>query len=244
MLSRLMLTSLLALSLAAPALAEEMAKPDDTVTFDLTNEDWVTTKTAHVTLDVEASVSATNAGTMRSDMIKAVNDTAKGDWRLVAFNRNQDQTGMERWSVNFDARLPENALGGLADTAKKASKPGMQISVGAIDFSPTLEETEASRAALRTHILKEASDQLAALNSTLPGRSYRIAQITFDTDGGVTPPMPVPMMHRRMLMATSAMPNEPPTPAEPPLEQSQKITLTAHVTYAALPPTAVASTTH
>ena len=236
MLSRSLIALLLApllltLSFAAPARAEETAKPDDAVAFDLSAEDWVATKTAHVTLDAEAAVSAANGGTMRADMMKTVNDAAKADWKMTGFTRNQDQTGMERWSVTFDARLPETNLNGLADAVKKGSKPGLQITVGDIDFTPTLDETEAVRAALRTHILKEASDQLAALNASIPGRSYRIAQVTFENTA--SPTFVRPLMHRVMMAA--AVSSSPPE-AEPSADHAQKITLDAHVVYAALPP--------
>jgi len=231
---RLLLASLLVLSFAAPALAEE-PKPDDAVSFDLSAEDWVTTKTAHVTLDAEAAVSAATAGTMRADMMKAVNDAAKADWKLTGFNRTQDQTGLERWSVNFDARLPEADLNGLADAVKKASKAGMQITVGDVDFSPTLDETETVRAALRAHILKEASDQLATLNTSLPGRSYRISQINFEST--VTPMFARPMRGKMMAMAAMA----PAPEAAPSPDHAQKITLTAHIVFAALPPASAAS---
>jgi hypothetical protein len=233
---RLLLASLLALSLASPvfltpAFAEEAPKPDDTVGFELSAEDWVTTKTAHVIVDVEAAVTAANAGSMRADMIKAVDDMAKGDWRLTSFNRSQDQTGMERWSANFDARLPEAELGGLSDAAKKASKAGMQITIGSIDFSPTLDENEAVRASLRTHLLKEANDQLASVNTTLVGRAYRIAQVSFD---GAQSEVVMRRMRPMMVNGASmAMASDAAAPS--PMERSEKMTMTAHVIYAALP---------
>ena len=235
---RLLFASLLALSIASPAMAEEAAKPDDQVSFDLSAEDWVVTKTAHVTLNAEAAVSAANAGGMRADMTKAVNDAAKGDWRLTAFNRTQDSTGLERWSVTFDARLPETDLNGLNDAVKKTSKAGMQITVGDIDFSPTLDEMETARAGLRAHILKEAQDQLAALNAAMPGRSYRVSDVSFDNTG-------VPVFHptpRRMMMATAmAVPAAEEAPAP---DHAQKIVLNAHVVFAALPPTNVSASGH
>jgi len=223
---------LIALILMSPAaFAQEMPKPDDTVGFSLSAEDWVTTKTAHVTLNVEAAVSAATAGTMRADMIKAVGDVAKGDWRLVGFNRSQDQTGLDRWSASFESRLPESDLGGLADAAKKASKAGMQITVGDVDFTPTLDETEAVRTTLRARLYKQATDQLAALNAALPGRGYRIAQISFD-DADNAPPPPR-MMHRPMVMMAGA--SAAPAPA-PEMEHSEKLTMNAQVVYAAVPP--------
>jgi hypothetical protein len=234
MISRWLLSFLFVFSFFTPAWAQEPTKPDDTVSFDLSAEDWVTTKTAHVALDVEAAVTAANAGSMRADMAKAVNDAAKADWRVTGFNRSQDQTGMERWSVTFDARLPESALNGLSDAVKKASKAGMQMTVGDIDFSPTLDETESARATLRTHILKDAGEQLTTLNTALPGRSYRIAQITFEPEAFT----PFRQIHPRpmMAMASAAISPEGSADSGQTQDHSQKLVLRAHVVYAALPP--------
>ena len=61
---------------AVSAQAQEMnhpgMHPDDRVTFDVAAEDWVTTKTAHVAVTIEAAVNASTAGTMREEMVKAV----------------------------------------------------------------------------------------------------------------------------------------------------------------------------
>lgn len=218
--------------LSSAARAEEAPRPDDRVIFDLSGEDWVMTKTAHVSVNVEAAVSDKNAGTMRADMIKAVNDVAKGDWRLINFNRSQDQTGLERWSASFDARLPENQLNGLGDNAKKLSKAGMQLSIGDVDFSPTLDEMEAARGALRAKLYKQVNDQLAALNTALPGRNYRIAVINFSGTGDEPLLAPMPKVLRgqaNMMMATAA------APAAAPMERAEKIILNVHVIFAALP---------
>lgn len=227
----ILLPVLLAALLFAPvAHAEEAPKPDDHVAFDLAAEDWVTTKTARVTVNVEAAVSGANAGTMRADMIKAVGGVSAADWRLTGFNRSQDQTGMERWSASFEARLPETSLNGLSDNAKKLSKPGMQLSLGEVDFSPTLDEAEAVRGSLRTALYKKAADQLAALNTALPGRAYRIAEIDFAGGEGIVTPMP------RMMKAQMAMaPNSSVASDSGMVERSEKIRIMAHVVLATAP---------
>jgi uncharacterized protein YggE len=227
---------LLAFLFAFPAAAQEQPKPDDTVSFDLSAEEWVTTKTARVMLNAEASVNASSEGSMRADMMKAVNDAAKADWRMTSFNRMLDQTGMERWSVSFEARLPEASLSGLAERLKKASKPGMQLRVGTIDFTPSNEEMEAARAALRTKIFKDAGEQLTSLNTTLPGRSYRISQIVFETDV----PAAIPMLRSKRMGGAAneismASPAYAPEDAQN-VNVSTKLVLTAHVVFAAIPP--------
>lgn len=236
-----LLIALLALT-AAPSARAEDYKPDDMVAFDLSAEGWVSTKTARVTMSVEAAVSGNMAGTMRTNMTKAVSDIVKADWRLTSFNRGQDQTGMERWSAMYEARVNESDLNGLHDLAKKTSKAGMQITVSEIDFSPTLEETQATMAALRTQIFKQANEQLASLNSTIQGRSFRIGAISFGNQ-------PMPMMMRgmagkagrMMTMAAPAAEESFAADSAAPMERAEKITLTAHVVYAATP-TALAST--
>ncbi len=226
--TRLFLAALMGIVLLSFTARADEPKPDDRVVFDVAGEEWVTTKTAHVTVNVEAAVSGNNAGTMRADMIKSVNDLAKGDWRLTAFNRSQDQTGLERWSTTFEARLPENELNGLEDSAKKLSKAGMQITLGDINFSPTLEEMEAARSTLRARLYKTAIDQLATLNTSIPGRNYRIAVINFTGSGDE--PAPMPHVVRGMMMTANA-----PAPAAPPMERAEKITMNARVVLAALP---------
>ena len=230
--SRLLLASLfVSLFLISPVLAEEAARPDDTVGYSVAAEDWVTTKTVHVTLNVEAAVTAATAGSMRADMQKAVEDVAKSDWRLVGFTRGQDQTGLDRWSAVFESRLPESSLGSLADATKKASKPGMQLAVGNVDFDPTLDETQAIEAGLRTRLYKQASDQLVALNTAFPGRSYRVSQITFDS--GVN--TPAPRMARPMLMRVNGSSASAQSSDSAEMAHSEKMTMTANIVYAALP---------
>ncbi len=223
-------------SVALPVRAEE-PKPDDQVVFNLSAENWVVTKTARVSLNVEAAVTAGTSGTMRESMVKAVNAVVKADWRLVSFNRSQDQTGMERWSAQFDARINENELNGLNESAKKNSKAGMQITVANIDFSPTLEETQAALAQVRAQIYKQANDQLTALNGALPGRGYRIAMIDFSGDS----PVPMAVYNRSpramMAMAKGGVGMDMAESAPSSMERAQKLIVTARVVFAAVPPT-------
>ncbi|MEJ0061609.1 MAG: hypothetical protein WDO70_00005, partial [Alphaproteobacteria bacterium] len=228
----LFLLSALLAFMAVPAFAEDF-KPDDYVALDLNAEAWVTTTTARVTVNVDAAVASNAAGTMRADMLKAVSDVAKAEWRLTNFSRGEDQTGLERWNASFESRLPENQLSGLHDAAKKASKAGMQLTVAEIAFDPTLAEVEAVKAKLRADLYKQAGDQLAALNAAFPNRQYRAGAIDFT--GGMMPMMgrpPMPMMMKTMAGSTEGF-----APAsDQSMERGQKLTQHARVTFSALPP--------
>lgn len=230
----LLIPAFLLLACAVPTKTwaqEMMPKQDDRVMFDIAAEDWVTTKTAHVSVAVEAAVSGANAGSARTEMMKGVGEIASAEWRLTSFNRNQDQAGLEHWSAIFEARLPETSLNGLNDSAKKISKAGLQFSVASIDFSPTLAEMEAVRGGLRGQIYKAAADQLAVLNGALPGRNYRIAMIDFGGDGGMRP-MPRVIKGGPMMMATASASDSDSAA----VERAEKIMLTARIVFATASP--------
>ena len=141
----------------------------DQVVLDLTAEDWVGTETARVTVSADAAATGTDAGTQRADLLKAIDGLAPdAEWRIVSFDRSTDQAGLERWRAVAEARLAENALGGLADKARQASRPGLQLRIASIEFTPTLGETEAVRARLRAEIYGKAASELKALERNFP----------------------------------------------------------------------------
>lgn len=229
----------LAFILPFAAQASDADKPDDSVILSLSSEDWVSTKSARVTLNVEAAVSEENAGTMRESMVKALSNVAKADWRLTNFGRGQDQTGLERWSAQYETRLPEGDLNNLAERAKKASRAGMQITVSDIDFSPTLEERQAALSQLRTKIYKRAEEELALLNKSMEGRAYRIAMVDF-TEMPMLAAYGMSKAARPMLaMARNAGGAMDMSEAAPPMEKSEKIVVTARIVFAAPEPSIV-----
>lgn len=236
MMKRLFASALLLTALTCTNAGAAEPRPDDRVTLSLAAESWVNTKTANVTVSVEAAMSGAQAGAMRGSMLKAVTDLAKGDWRLTGMNRSQDQTGMERWSALFEARLPEADLNGLSDKAKKASKPGMQLTVQTIDFTPTLEEMQAAQSQLRTQIYKMAAEQLASLNSTLAGRSYRISAIEFQSEAMPVPRMAMHAKNARLMTMAMGASVEADAAASAPMEKAEKLTLIAQIVFAAEPP--------
>jgi len=231
--SKLLTYLFVGLSLAAAVPSQTKAesfKPDDQVIFDLSAEGWVTTQSALVTLQVESAVNSSNSGTMRSSMAQAVENVVKAEWKLTAFNRMQDQTGLERWSATYEARIPENQLNNLSEKAKSNSKAGMQITVANIDFTPTLEEKQAVMSKLRQQIYKQANEQLAALVSVIPEKSYRISVINFTNEpvtngygGGRM------MKHAQFRSAEADMVASAPKMMESPAERSVKLTTRARV---------------
>ena len=201
---------------------------NDTVTLPLTLEDWVETNTARTELAVDASLPGSDAGKVRAEILGAVKSLSRGtDWRFTAFDRSQDASGLEHWHAVIETRLPEADLGGLSDRAKQASKPGLQIKVQTVDFTPTLAEIEAEKAKLRGEMYKKVNEALAQLNQAEPDRKYRIMHIDFATPPTVSPVHP--MMARAMAAPASEDGSED-------IALSEKAVLRANVTFAALAP--------
>lgn len=226
----------LMIALAAPAASAQtppiIAYPpqNDTVSMNLALEEWVETQTARVELSVDAAMPGSDAGKARSDMLKAVGGLSKGaEWRFTRFDRNQDSSGLEHWFAVLEARLPETQLGGLSDRAKQASRPGLQIGVQTVDFTPTLAEVEAAKAKLRGEIYKRVNESLAQLNQAEPNRKYRIMHINFGA------PVAVPMPGQPRMMAMAAKQEDVSGGAA--IQLSQKVQLQANVTFAAIAPT-------
>jgi hypothetical protein len=220
----------LTLATTPPAWAQVPPPVMDQVVLDLTAEDWVGTETARVTVSADAAASGADAGTQRSDLLTAINGLTPGtQWRIVSFDRSTDQAGLERWRALAEARLPETALGGLSDKARQASRPGLQLRIGSIEFTPTLAETEAVRARLRAEIYGKAASELDALERSFPGRKFRIGNIDFADQ----PPMAYARKTREDMqpMAMAAAPAQ-----DGPVNVSEKLVVRARVVLSAVAP--------
>jgi len=218
------------LLLTSPVSAQVPPPVMDQVVLDLTAEDWVGTETARVTVSADAAATGADAGSQRADLLKAVDGLAPdADWRVVGFDRSTDQAGLERWRAVAEARLAETALGGLADKARQASRPGLQLRVASIEFTPTLGETEAARARLRAEIYGKAASELKALEQSFPGRKFRMGNIDFVDQ----PPMANARKAREDMpsMAMTAAPAH-----ESPVNVSEKLVIRARVVLSAVAP--------
>jgi hypothetical protein len=220
----------LALLLASPAWAQVPPPVMDQVVLDLAAEDWVGTETALVTVSADAAATGADAGTQRADLLRAVDGLAPdAEWRIVGFDRSTDQAGLERWRAVAEARLTEDALAGLADKARQASRPGLQLRIASIEFTPTLIEMEAVRARLRAEIYGKAASELKALEQSFPGRRFRMGNIDFADQPPVTYARKTREDTQPMAMAAA--------PAQDgPVNVSEKLVIRARVILSAVAP--------
>ena len=224
--------SLCAALLAPAAFAQNAVLPsrDDTVSMSLMSEDWAQTQSARVELGIDAALPGSDAGKVRGEMLNEVKDVGQGAaWRITRFDRTQDSSGLEHWYATVEARLPETQLGGLSDRAKQSSKPGMQINVQTVDFTPALAEIEATRAKMRGDMYQRVNEALTQLNQAEPDRKYRIGSLSLSWENA-PPQMPQARPYPKMVADAVVAQTMP-------IELSQKVQLRANVTFSARTPT-------
>ncbi len=195
------------------------------VTLQLTAEQWVTTNTALVTIGVNAAVTDGDLGKLQQHVMDKLNQLAKAEWHMTAFNRSLDQSGLEKVQISAQARLPSEALSGLRNQAKSISKPGETFSLDSVEFTPSDDEIRAANANLRHAIYQQAIAELAQLNKLYPDQKYYLHEMNFL--GMMMPPQPMNLMARsKMMMAGDANAN---------LSVGDKLKMTAIAVLAAAP---------
>ena len=231
----------IAVLLAAPtaAFADEPRLPPDQVVLSLSAEGWVEAAKARVRVVVDSAKTGAEAGNLRAEvkasLAKLLPDA---EWHVTDIERSRDQTGLERWHLEAETRVAETALDGLYDRAKAESRPGEQISVDSIDFTPEFADREAVMASLRAKIYAQAKDELARISSVYPDRSFRLREVNFGSQ--VPAPSPVPLTVTPMTKAArAAAAPEPEAPSESAdFGVAEHVELTAIVVLAAEPPKA------
>jgi hypothetical protein len=206
--------------------AEDRALPPDQVVLDLVAEDWVETETARLMVQVTAAIAGDQVGELRGDIMKALEQLAPGaEWHITGFHRNRDRTGLERATAAAEARVKEADIGDVNEKARTLSRPGMQVAVRGIDFSPTLAEREAVAASLRAKIYTRVREEMQRLGRIHEGRSFRLRLVDFSGVAGL--PEVRPMLARKMAADAGTTMQAQPVPAG--VNVSQRVSLRARV---------------
>jgi hypothetical protein len=181
-------------AIAPQAAAQQIPiiQPRDEIVLNLSAEGWVETKTARVVAVADVAIAGENRNAVRDRMMAALKKLSPdAEWRINQFNRTQDSAGLERWRVSAETRLPEAALGGLDDRAKQQSQPGLQLRIQAVQFTPTLEEREATLADLRSKLYGQAKEEAARVAKLWPERNFRVARVEIGSPAFRAAPMPM-----------------------------------------------------
>ncbi|HBI22521.1 MAG TPA: hypothetical protein DDY37_08100 [Legionella sp.] len=179
--------------------------PLDTVNFQVTSKQWVSTQTALLTVNLNATLGNADLVKARADIMDKLSKISVGEWHLTQFDRSQDSSGLEKLSVSAQARVAQSGLTQVYDHAKAVSKPGAVYSVGSIEFTPSLEEMQQVRTTLRERLYQQARDELVRINKVYAGQQYTLNQLVFVEGGEPPEPKPVGMMSAMAVRAAPAL---------------------------------------
>lgn len=190
-------------------------------------EQWVTTKTALVNVNVNAAVAGLGIEKLQNEIIQTLTRLSdKGAWHIVSYNRSLDQSGLESIQIVAQARLPQTELANLRERAKAISKPGETYSIDSVLFTPSVDELHTAQVALRNNIYLQAKAELDNLNKLYPDQKYYVHQINFMT----APPIQPMAMEANALMARM-----PQRPQSQPMSIGNKVQLQATAILASTP---------
>jgi len=196
--------------------------PLDKVSFQLTAQQWATTKTAKVTVNINATLTDEQLGTIHGTLLTDLKKIAPdANWHLTQFSRSKNQSGLEQLFARAETRLPETALANIRQKAKAVTKPGNTFTIASINFSPSVAEIQSVKASLRENIYGQAKAELERLNKEYPKERFFLHSISFNNNGM----MPRPQV-RTMVLAEAKSTNAAP------MAVSDKITLNANVVLA------------
>lgn len=175
---------LVLLSISSGGFSQE--KPNqllDKIAFQITNKAWVNTKTALLEVMVNATLSNTNLIKARADIMNHLSQIAPAPWHIIAFDRTQDSSGLEKLTIRAQARVDERRLTEVYQNAKKISKPGVSYKISDIEFKPSLDEVQQVRTKLRETLYKEAKEELARINNVYSNQHFSLNRLVFVEPG-------------------------------------------------------------
>lgn len=221
-----LLLSIVGILMAFPAWADVNLEPLlNRVNLQLNAEQWITTKTALVTVGVNAAVTDQGIDKVQNEIMKKLSQlSSQGEWHLVSFDRQQDKTGLETIQILAEARLPQTDLADLRNKAKSISKPGETFTIDNVQFIPSHDEIRQANIALRSNIYQQVKTEIDTLNKTYTDQKYYVHTIDF-----LMGPAPMPMA-RNMMMAKTVN-----APESSPLSVGNRQELQAMVVLASMP---------
>lgn len=200
------------------------------VTLKLSSEQYVTTKTALVTVGVNAGVNDAGLEKIQDSVLKKLNGlSSAGEWHIVSFDRSQDQSGLEKVQISAQARMPSSALTNLRQKTKDMSQPGETYTLDNVEFTPSEDEIRAANIQLRGMIYQQAKDEVDRLNKAYSDQKFFVHHIDFVN---MFIPQPMPMMQANVMRAGMAVA----AASQSNLAVGNKVTTEATVTLGSLSP--------
>ena len=150
----------------------------DKVQFQVSASQWVSTQTALLTVNINATLNNADLVQARADIMARLKKIADGEWHLTQFDRSQDSSGLEKLFVEAQARMPQASLTNIYQNAKDVSKPGATYTVSAVEFKPGLQEIQQIKSQLRERLYQQVNEEMARLNKVYSNQNYTVSKLS------------------------------------------------------------------
>lgn len=194
----------------------------DKVFFQVSANQWVSTQTALLTVNINATLNNADLVQARADIMGRLTKIADGEWHLTQFDRSQDSSGLEKLFVEAQARIPQASLTNIYQNAKDNSKPGATYTISAVEFKPGLQEIQQIKSQLRQRLYQQVNEELARLNKVYTNQNYTVSKVSI-MDGDVQ----AQPQYKALQMQTMAIPGAGPNVSN--LSVSNEIIMSALV---------------
>ena len=151
----------------------------DKVVFQVSAKQWVTTQSALLTVNINATLPNADLVKARADIMANLNKIAAGAWQITQFDRSQDSSGLEKLYVAAQARVPQANLTDIYQNAKNVSKPGATYEINGVEFKPSLEEIQQVKLQLREQLYQQINSEVDRLDKTYTSQNYSVHRIYF-----------------------------------------------------------------
>ncbi len=152
--------------------------PLSKVQLQFSDQQWVSTKTAKVIINVSAALESSGLLELQQKVDQDLHNLHDADWHITSFSRSQDSSGLERAVLQAEARLPESEVASLRGKVEALSKPGQKFTVLNIDYSPSFAELNDAKDKLRMKLYKRAIEEVAVLNELYAPQEYSLYDFT------------------------------------------------------------------
>ncbi len=197
------------------------------VSMRFTAEHWVHSQTSLVNIGINASVPTQQVDNITEAVkTKLAHLSKTKGWHLVNLTRHESDSGLITITGTAVARLNNNMLSGLQEGLKTLNKPGEKYQIDHIDYQPDLNTINQAKSELRKALYQQVisgqQELNGALSQTNPG--YVIYNINFNDER-----LPEPIAY----MANTTRAKQSNQPQNNNTSLSEKMQMSAHVTYAA-----------
>ena len=172
------LVGILALMVLTPCSFAQEVKASrlvlDKIQFEMSSKQWVTTQKALLSVNINATLNNADLVKARADMMERLNKIVKGDWHILAFDRSQDSSGLEKLDVQAQARVDQSQLTDIYQNAKSVSIPGAKYEISGVEFKPGLEEIQEVKAKIREQLYQKVNEEIARINKVYPNQNYSV----------------------------------------------------------------------